>query len=160
MPVEKKKVNTTKKSLRKPKKSMKRAISRKISKRTISDASRTLSKEKSLSRGGRSTKTVRRVTRRVGSPSPDRMKKYQTAYDSALKKAVEKSRRPNRAPPTDKESVKKKVLSKKSVNPATKTRTKSEYQIFVQKSMQLPEIKAKSVSERMSAIAAMWRNRK
>ena len=142
MPVSKKKTTVSKKSLKKPKKSMKRTISRKISKRTVDDR----------------VKSVRRAPRRVGSPSPSRMKKYQTAYDTALREAVEKSVTHSRKSKSLRVSTNEKT--KKEVPKSKGPRAKSEYQLFVQKNMQNEDLKNKSASDRMRIIAAMWKKQK
>lgn len=155
MPEEKKekKQKIAPKSVKKPRKNVKKMASRKISKRIINDDKST----KSIRKARYAKSEDKLHSTKHHSPSPSIMKKYQSAYDKALKKAVDiKSRASKKRTTPDKKS-RRVVKIVEETRPKSRTVPKSSYQKFVQEKMKLPEMQEKSGPDRMRLIASMWK---
>jgi hypothetical protein len=120
-------------------KSVKKTVKKsRVSKRTVSERPKS-----------------RSVVRKHASPSPTRMKKYQEAFNAALKKVSTTKKPILKSVKKPSKSVKVVKFSKSPVKPS---RGNSTYQLFVKDYMTRPEMRDKTGPERMKKAAEAWRS--
>lgn len=107
--------------------------------------------------------TEKTYSKRDG-PSPKTFRKYQAAYEEALKRSMRSTKEKS-----EKKLVKKTpaVKSRRTKAPATSVTKKaaapngkSAYQKFVQKKMKQTDMKGLPATERMKLIAGLWKEEK
>ena len=96
---------------------------------------------------------------RTDVPSPKTLRKWQAAYEEALKRSIKtitkKEKMPARTP-----AVKSRRAVKATPAKPAATGGKSVYQKFVQKKMKQPDMKGLPATERMRLIASLWKEEK
>ena len=95
----------------------------------------------------------KKTSKREG-PSPKTLRKWQAAYDEALKRSVKTVVKKEKKP------VKTPAVKSRRAKTATTTNGKSAYQKFVQKKMKQTDMKGLPATERMRLIASLWRDEK